>query len=113
MRKVLNPNQVNETAMKSIAGFHPEYIRQVEEAIQNNDYVVVGMSLNPFCKKARNLLTAKGLKHEYIEFGGYTSMWKERLAIKLWSGWPTFPMVFVKGQLIGGFNELNQSLQKN
>ena len=27
---------------------------------------------------------------------------EKRLAIKLWSGWPTFPQVFVRGELIGG-----------
>ncbi|MDB4971522.1 MAG: hypothetical protein JWN44_7211, partial [Myxococcales bacterium] len=27
---------------------------------------------------------------------------KRRLAIKLWSGWPTFPQVFVRGTLLGG-----------
>ncbi len=113
MRKVLNTAQVHETALKSIAGFHPEHIMKVEEAIQKNDYVIVGMALNPFCKKARKALEERSLKYEYIEFGGYTSMWKQRLALKLWSGWPTFPMIFVKGQLVGGFNELKQTLQKN
>ena len=24
----------------------------------------------------------------------------------MWSGWPTLPMVFVKGQLVGGADEL-------
>ena len=36
------------------------------------------------------------------EYGSYFSKWKERLAIKLWSGWPTFPQVFVRASLIGG-----------
>ena len=74
MRKVLGSNQVHELALQSIAGFHPEYIKQVEEAIRKNDYVVVGMSLNPFCKKARALLSERGLQHEYIEFGGYNGL---------------------------------------
>jgi len=30
----------------------------------------------------------------------------ERLALKMWTGWPTFPMVFVKGMLIGGADDL-------
>lgn len=111
MRKILNT--VNETALKSIADFHSEQVTQVEQAIQKNDYVIVGMAGNPFCKKARKALDARQIKYEYIGIGGYTSMWKQRLAVKLWSGWPTFPMVFVKGQLIGGFKELDQSLQKN
>ena len=24
----------------------------------------------------------------------------------MWTGWPTFPMVFVKGMLVGGADEL-------
>ena len=26
----------------------------------------------------------------------------------MWTGWPTFPMVFVKGVLIGGANDLER-----
>ncbi|MDZ4127718.1 MAG: glutaredoxin, partial [Hydrogenophaga sp.] len=28
--------------------------------------------------------------------------------LKMWTGWPTFPMVFVGGMLIGGAAELQQ-----
>ena len=28
------------------------------------------------------------------------------LPLKLWTGWTTFPMIFVNGQFIGGFNDL-------
>jgi glutaredoxin-related protein len=35
-------------------------------------------------------------------------MWRERNALKLWTGWPTFPMVFVKGNLVGGANDLQK-----
>jgi glutaredoxin-related protein len=30
----------------------------------------------------------------------------------MWSGWPTYPMVFVKGVLIGGASELERFLQR-
>jgi monothiol glutaredoxin len=33
-------------------------------------------------------------------------MWRPRSALKMWTGWPTFPMVFVKGVLVGGASEL-------
>jgi glutaredoxin-related protein len=26
----------------------------------------------------------------------------------MWTGWPTFPMVFVKGSLVGGTSELER-----
>jgi glutaredoxin-related protein len=28
----------------------------------------------------------------------------------MWSGWPTFPMIFVNGVLIGGFQDLQRLL---
>jgi glutaredoxin-related protein len=37
--------------------------------------------------------------------GSYLSQWRRRNALKMWTGWPTFPMVFVKGTLIGGYDE--------
>jgi glutaredoxin-related protein len=36
------------------------------------------------------------------------SDWRRRNALKLWTGWPTFPMVFVKGVLVGGFDDLKK-----
>jgi glutaredoxin-related protein len=64
------------------------------------------MAFNPFCKRARRALQAAGVAHEYLEYGGYLSDWRRRNALKLWTGWPTFPMVFVRGQLVGGAQDL-------
>ncbi len=66
------------------------------------------MKLIPYCKKARKLLDKTGVIYHYMEYGSYTSEWKRRLAIKMWAGWPTFPMVFVNGQLIGGKDDLEK-----
>jgi glutaredoxin-related protein len=44
--------------------------------------------------------------YQYLEYGSYFSRWRERLALKMWTGWPTLPMVFVKGTLIGGADDL-------
>jgi len=70
--------------------------------VNRDDVVVVGMSTNPFVKKARNALMEAKVPFTYLEYGGYLSKWNERLAIKMWSGYPTFPQVFVRGTLIGG-----------
>ena len=37
--------------------------------------------------------------------GSYLSQWRRRNALKMWTGWPTFPMVFVKSTSIGGYDE--------
>ena len=47
-----------------------------------------------------------GVKFTYLEYGSYVSQWKQRLALKLWAGFPTFPMVFVDGSLVGGHAQL-------
>jgi len=70
--------------------------------------VVVGLSGNPFVGKARKALATAGVAHEYIEFGSYVSQWRLRNALKMWTGWPTFPMVFVRGTLVGGADDLRR-----
>jgi glutaredoxin-related protein len=87
------------------ASFHADVVEAVASAVAQHDVVVVGMSINPHVKRARGALDEAGIPHHDLDYGGYHSMWKERLALKMWSGWPTFPMVFVKGRLVGGANE--------
>ena len=89
-------------AKKCIDDFHPEVVQEVKDAIAKNDVVVVGMAINSVVKKVRQALEEEHIQYVYLEYGGYFSKWKERLAIKLWSGWPTYPQVFVKGKLMGG-----------
>jgi glutaredoxin-related protein len=49
--------------------------------------------------------------HTYLEFGSYFNTWRKRNALKMWTGWPTFPMVFVKGSLVGGAEDLAALIQ--
>ncbi|HWU97969.1 MAG TPA: glutaredoxin domain-containing protein [Oxalicibacterium sp.] len=105
--------QENQTAdvQNFIAGYHRQTIEEVTAAIAANRIVVVGMAQNPFVKKARAALNAANTDFRYLEYGSYLSLWKPRLAIKMWSGWPTFPQVFVDGVLIGGYKETVAALQ--
>jgi glutaredoxin-related protein len=57
-------------------------------------------------RKARKLLDGAGVSHHYLGYGSYLSEWRRRNAIKMWAGWPTLPMVFVKGVLVGGADDL-------
>ena len=95
---------------EKMASFHPEVTSKVAEAVKNDAVVVVGMAQNPFVKKARTALTEANIPFTYLEFGSYLKGWKERLAIKLWSGWATFPQVYVRGTLIGGNDDLREAL---
>ncbi len=57
-------------------------------------------------------LDAVGLPYKYLEYGSYLGEWRRRLALKMWTGWPTFPMVFVKGVLVGGAGDLARLIEK-
>ena len=91
--------------------FHTETVQEVQAAIRKHDVVVIGMSVNMAVKKVCQALDEQKISYEYLEYGGYFSKWKERLAIKIWSGWPTFPQVFVKRRLIGGCKETRRGLK--
>ncbi len=110
MRKTLPIEKMHADAKKAVTGFHADVVNEVEQAIAKNEWVVVGMTQNPVVKTARRLLDAAAIKFHYIEHGSYFSDWKKRLAIKLWSGWPTFPQVFHNGVLIGGADDLKKYL---
>ena len=60
------------------------------------------------CGARARLLDAAGIAYHYLEYGSYFSEWRRRNALKMWTGWPTFPMVFVKGTLVGGADELER-----
>jgi glutaredoxin-related protein len=81
-------------------------VQEVSQAVAANGVVVVGMKQNPVVKKARKSLQEAGVDFIYLEYGSYTSQWHKRLALKMWSGWATFPMIFVDQTLIGGNAEL-------
>ena len=107
-RAVLDEAHIHPAARERVATYHRAVVQEVQDAIAANDVVVVGMRMNPFPKKARKLLDAAGFKYRYLEYGSYLRDWRRRLAIKMWAGWPTFPMVFVKGVLVGGASDLEK-----
>ena len=92
--------------------YHADILNKVIQHVAQDKIVVVGMAWNPSVRKANALLTAKGYAYTYLEFGSYLSHWRERLSIKMWTGWPTFPQVFVNGILIGGYDDLNALFNK-
>lgn len=107
-RSVLPADQVHKAIRERVAKLHADVLAEVQAALAAHPVVVVGMAANPFVLRARRALRSAGIEHHYLGYGGYLSQWRRRNALKMWSGWPTFPMVFVRGVLIGGAEDLQR-----
>ena len=107
-RPILDEAHIHPAIRQVISDSHSDIIREVQDAITANDVVVVGMTQNPFPKKARKALDAISAPYKYLEYGSYFSEWRRRSALKIWTGWQSFPMVFVKGVLVGGADDLQR-----
>lgn len=105
-RLILDKAHIHPAVRNTVSQQHRDVVETVRSAIAAHAVVVVGMRANPFPRKARALLDAAGIPYHYLEFGSYFSQWRPRTALKMWSGWSTFPLIFVKGVLVGGYTDL-------
>jgi monothiol glutaredoxin len=108
-RQILEEQRIHPAIRQKIFASGP-VVEEVEAAIAKHPVVVVGMKQNPFPRRARRLLDDAGIAYHYLEYGSYLGKWRIRLGLKLWTGWRTFPMIFVRGTLIGGFEDLERLL---
>ena len=107
-RTVLEDARLHPAIRDHVANLHADIVHNVQSAAASNAVLVVGMGQNPVCRKVRQALNDAGVAHHYLEYGNYFSQWRRRNALKMWTGWPTFPMVFVRGTLIGGGSDLRK-----
>lgn len=107
-RPILDESRIHPSVRERVATLHRDVVDEVQAAVRTHPIVIVGMRANPFPGKARRLLENAGLAYRYLEYGGYLSQWRRRNALKMWTGWPTFPMVFVQGVLVGGYEDLQR-----
>ena len=105
-RALLDEAHIHPAVRAFVAGHQAGVVAEVQAAVRDPAVVVVGMRTNPYPRRARKALAAAGVAHHYLEYGSYVSGWRQRTALKMWTGWPTLPMVFVKGQLVGGADDL-------
>ncbi len=110
-RPIFDEARIHPAIRSKIAEWRTDIVKEVQDVVAAKDLVVVGMQMNPFPWKARKLLDAARIEYTYLEYGSYLSGYRRRLPLKLWTGWQTFPMVFVRGVLIGGASELAKLLQ--
>ena len=109
-RTVLDEAAIHPAVRDRIARHQQAIVAEVRAAVAAQPVVVVGMAGNPFCRRARKALGAAGVPFAYLEYGSYLRDWRRRTALKMWTGWPTLPMVFVGGVLIGGAADLQRLL---
>lgn len=105
-RHVLPEASIHPAVRETLARHHESIVQKVQEAIKAHAVVVLGMKQNPYPRKARKALDAAGVAYHYIEYGSYFNQWRRRTVLKMWTGWPTLPMIFVKGVLVGGADDL-------
>ena len=105
-RPILDEGHIHAAIRERVSTNRTQIVKEVQAAVAANDVVVVGMAINPAPRKARKLLDAAGIEYKYLEYGSYFRQWRLRTALKMWTGWQTFPMIFVKGTFIGGASDL-------
>jgi monothiol glutaredoxin len=110
-RSILSEAQIHPAVREKAAAHGAGIVKEVQDAVAGNEIVVVGMRQNLFPKKTRKLLDDTGLAYKYLEYGSYFGGWRCGLALEMWTGWPTLPMVFVKGVLVGGASDLKRLLE--
>ena len=104
-RPILDEARIHPAIRERIARLHGDIVEEVRRATEQHAVVVVGMAQNPYPRRVRRALDAAGIAHHDLDYGSYLGGWRRRNALKMWTGWPTFPMVFVKGMLVGGADE--------
>ena len=107
-RTTLEEARLHPAIRERVANLNADIVHNVQAAANSNAVLVVGMAGNPHVRRARKILDAAGIAYHYLEYGSYFSEWRRRGALKMWTGWATFPMVFVKGTLIGGASQLER-----
>ncbi len=107
-RYILDESHIDPAIRTVVANSHRAIVEEVQAALQTSRVVVVGMAQNPMVTRARKHLDAAGIPYAYLAYGSYFSEWRKRNALKMWTGWPTFPMVFADGVLLGGADDVKK-----
>jgi monothiol glutaredoxin len=110
-RPLLDEAAIHPAIRQKVTDLHADLLRQAQAEVAGNAVMVFGMSGNPFVRKARKALDTAGVAHGYLEVGSYFAQWRRRNALKMWTGWPTFPMVFVRGVLVGGADDVTRLIE--
>ncbi len=107
-RLILDESHLHPAIRGQVESHHRVVVEEVQAAVAAHRVVVVGMAQNPMVTRACKHLEAAGIVHHTLSYGSYFSEWRKRNALKMWTGWPTFPMVFADGVLLGGADDVKK-----
>lgn len=88
---------------------HHDYLEIINENIKNNEYVVFGSSWCPWTQRAKDII-----KSEYSitpimilpDIVNRNYQLEMNKCLKYKTGSRSFPQVWIKGELVGGFGDL-------
>lgn len=72
-------------------------------------YTIYTTKTCPYCNAAKAMLSGKGIEYEEIDL---TQNPEERVKLSEKHNWRTVPLILKNGELIGGFNELEDLARK-
>ncbi len=78
-RSILDESRLHPAIREQVANANADIVHNVQSAALSNAVLVVGMAGNPFCRRARRLLTEAEFKFHYLEYGSYLSQWRPRM----------------------------------
>lgn len=87
--------------------------KRIREVIKQVPLVFFGLSYCTWCNKAEEMLAAYNPKKIEIDLLPYRQTSLTRKALLKVSGMTTFPQIFLKGKLLGGFTETRKKIQRS
>jgi len=81
----------------------------IKRTIKKNPLVLFGLSYCPYCHKAKQLLAPYKPVVKDIDLNKNAN--GTRRALKKISGMKTFPQIFLKGRLLGGYEDTSRKIQ--
>ena len=70
-----------------------------------SDVTIYTTRICPYCIAAKRLLSARGIPYQEIDVSGDQA--KRAWLVEVTGGRKTVPQIFIKGESIGGFDELS------
>ena len=91
-----------------------DIMEQIKNTVEENPVVIFMKGTPDFPQCGFSMRTAEALKACNVEFNyvDVLAQPKMRASLPQYSNWPTFPQVFIKGELIGGCDIVMDLFQK-